>query len=126
MQDCNNSNIIYIKTSLCLGGTVLEAFKIFYELRAVLYVISSAFLSTGASLRSTETRLTLQVYVSELPEILKCLYQIFMKRERLECMYKSRNSFPTRTVSLYWVMSAFTNPVYLTLAHHAHGLCVIT
>jgi hypothetical protein len=61
------------------------------------------FMSTGVSLSSTETRLPLQVYVSVLLQILKCLHQIFMKRERPECMYKARTFSPTLTIALYWV-----------------------
>ena len=85
-------------------------------------------LSTGASLRSTETRLPLQFYVTELLEILKYLRQKFMKRDRLECMHKARTYFPILTFRYTGFMPAFTNPVYLTVivfTHQAHGLCVI-
>ena len=90
---------------------------------------SFGFMSTGASLSSTETRLPLQLDVSELLEILKCLCQIFMKRERLECMYKARTYFPLVTFRYIGFIPAFTNPVYLTVivcTHRAHGLCVNT
>jgi hypothetical protein len=90
---------------------------------------SFGFMSTGASLSSTDTRLPLLVDVSELLEILKCLRQIFMKRERLECMYKARTYFPLLPFRYTGFMPAFTNPVYLTIivcTHLAHGQCVIT
>jgi hypothetical protein len=64
---------------------------------------SFGFRATGVSLSSTETRLPLQVHVSELLEILKYLRQIFMKRERVECMYKARTFFPTLTIALYCI-----------------------
>jgi hypothetical protein len=87
------------------------------------------FLSTGASLSSTLTRLLLQFYESELLQILQYLRQIFMKRERLQCMYKARTYFPLLTFRYTGFTPAFTNPVYLTdivCTHRAHGLCVIT
>ena len=64
---------------------------------------SFGFMSTGASWSSAETRLTLQVYVSVLLEIMNIYVSSLGNVRDLNACTRHEHFPPTLTIALYWV-----------------------